>query len=42
MRSFQPDVVQITGPSEVGTLGAYVAYRMGIPLAASWQTYIHQ
>jgi hypothetical protein len=42
LRSFQPDVVQITGPSDVGTLGAYVAYRMGIPLAASWQTNIHQ
>lgn len=42
LRSFQPDVVQITGPSDVGALGAYVAYKMGIPLAASWQTNIHQ
>lgn len=42
LRSFQPDVVQITGASDVGTLGAYVAYKMGIPLAASWQTNIHQ
>jgi glycosyltransferase involved in cell wall biosynthesis len=39
---FRPDVVQITGPSDVGTLGAYVAYKMGIPLAASWQTNLHQ
>ena len=42
LREFRPDVVQITGPSDVGTLGAYVAYKMGIPLAASWQTKIHQ
>ena len=42
LRSFRPDVVQITGPSDVGTLGAYVAYKMGIPLAASWQTNLHQ
>jgi hypothetical protein len=42
LRDFRPDVVQITGPSDVGTLGAYVAYKMGIPLAASWQTNIHQ
>ena len=42
LREFRPDVVQITGPSDVGTLGAYVAYKMGIPLAASWQTNIHQ
>jgi glycosyltransferase involved in cell wall biosynthesis len=42
LREFRPDVVQITGPSDVGTLGAYVAYKMKIPLAASWQTNLHQ
>lgn len=42
LREFCPDVVQITGPSDVGTLGAYVAYKMGIPLAATWQTNLHQ
>jgi len=42
LRDFRPDVVQITGPSDVGTLGAYVAHKMKIPLAASWQTNIHQ
>jgi phosphatidylinositol alpha 1,6-mannosyltransferase len=42
LESFHPDLVQITGPSDVGTLGAYVAHKMGIPLAASWQTNLHQ
>ena len=42
LRDFSPDVVQITGPSDVGTLGAYVAHKMGIPFAASWQTNLHQ
>lgn len=42
LRDFRPDVVQITGPSDVGTLGAYVAYKLKIPLAASWQTNVHQ
>ncbi len=42
LRDFRPDVVQITGPSDVGTLGAYAAHKMGIPLAASWQTNLHQ
>ena len=42
LRDFRPNVVQITGPSDVGTLGAYVAYKMGIPLAASWQTNLHE
>jgi len=42
LRDFRPDVVQITGPSDAGTLGAYVAYKMKIPLAATWQTNIHE
>jgi phosphatidylinositol alpha 1,6-mannosyltransferase len=42
LQEFRPDVVQITGPSDVGTLGAYVAHKMRIPLAASWQTNLHQ
>jgi glycosyltransferase involved in cell wall biosynthesis len=34
--------VQITGPSDVGTLGATFAHKMGISLAACWQTNLHQ
>jgi phosphatidylinositol alpha 1,6-mannosyltransferase len=41
-RDFQPDLVQITGPSDVGTLGAMLAHRFRVPLAASWQTNLHQ
>ncbi len=37
-----PDLVQITGPSDVGMLGAFVAHRLRIPLAATWQTNVHQ
>ncbi len=39
---FSPDVVQITGPSDVGVLGAMLAHRFHVPLAASWQTNLHQ
>ena len=42
LREFRPDVVQITGPSDVGTMGAMVAHKMKIPLAASWQTNVHE
>jgi glycosyltransferase involved in cell wall biosynthesis len=42
LRDFHPDVVQITGPSDVGTLGAMLAHRLHIPLAATWQTNLHQ
>jgi phosphatidylinositol alpha 1,6-mannosyltransferase len=42
VREFDPHVVQITGPSDVGTLGAMLAHRLGVTLAASWQTNLHQ
>lgn len=39
---FAPEIVQITGPSDVGILGTLLARRLGVPLAASWQTNLHQ
>jgi phosphatidylinositol alpha 1,6-mannosyltransferase len=42
VRDFDPHVVQITGPGDVGTLGAMLAHRLGVTLAASWQTNLHQ
>jgi glycosyltransferase involved in cell wall biosynthesis len=42
LRDFQPDVIHITGPSELGLFGAYFAWRHGIPLAASWHTNLHE
>jgi phosphatidylinositol alpha 1,6-mannosyltransferase len=38
---FDPDIVHVTGPSDVGQLGALVAHRLGVPLAASWHTNLH-
>lgn len=42
IRSFRPDVVHITGPSELGISGAYWARRLRVPLAASWHTNVHE
>jgi phosphatidylinositol alpha 1,6-mannosyltransferase len=42
VRDFSPNVIHITGPSDVGILGALLAHNLGIPLAASWQTNLHQ
>jgi phosphatidylinositol alpha 1,6-mannosyltransferase len=42
LREFQPSFVHITGPSDVGILGAILAHNLGLPLAASWQTNLHQ
>jgi phosphatidylinositol alpha 1,6-mannosyltransferase len=39
---FKPDLIHITGPSEVGMLGAGLAYDMDLPLAASWHTNVHE
>jgi glycosyltransferase involved in cell wall biosynthesis len=39
---FEPDLIHITGPSEVGILGAGLAHALGLPLAASWHTNVHE
>ncbi|MGB6691376.1 MAG: glycosyltransferase [Terracidiphilus sp.] len=42
LERFRPDLVHITGPSEVGILGAALAHYFGWPLAASWHTNLHE
>ena len=42
LERFQPDLVHITGPSEVGMLGAGLAANFNLPLAASWHTNVHE
>jgi phosphatidylinositol alpha 1,6-mannosyltransferase len=42
VREFDPDILHITGPSDVGQLGMAIAQRLRIPLAASWHTNVHQ
>jgi phosphatidylinositol alpha 1,6-mannosyltransferase len=42
LAQFKPDVLHITGPSDVGMLGALVAHRMKIPLVGSWHTNLHE
>jgi glycosyltransferase involved in cell wall biosynthesis len=39
---FRPDTIHITGPGDVGILGAIAAHRLRVPLVASWHTNIHQ
>jgi glycosyltransferase involved in cell wall biosynthesis len=39
---FKPDLIHITGPSEVGMLGAWLSHHMHLPLAASWHTNVHE
>jgi phosphatidylinositol alpha 1,6-mannosyltransferase len=42
LERFKPDLIHITGPSEVGMLGLMLAKEMGLPLAASWHTNVHE
>ena len=42
VREFKPDVIHITGPSELGFIGAFLSVRLGIPLVASWHTNVHE
>lgn len=42
LRDFGPDLVHITGPNDVGLLGALAARQLGIPMTASWHTNVHE
>jgi glycosyltransferase involved in cell wall biosynthesis len=42
LRAFAPDVLHITGPSDVGQLGAYLGHRLSIPMVGSWHTNLHE
>lgn len=39
---FRPDVLHMTGPSEMGMAAAYFAWKRKVPLAASWHTNVHE
>jgi phosphatidylinositol alpha 1,6-mannosyltransferase len=40
--TFQPDVIHITSPGELGELGVFLSHQLRIPLVASWHTNFHQ
>lgn len=42
VRAFNPDVIHITGPSDIGLLGVYVARKLKLPIVLSWHTNIHE
>src|SRR5580658_795427 len=42
LERFHPDLIHITGPSEVGALGAWLSHHLHLPLAASWHTNVHE
>ncbi|HEX8251248.1 MAG TPA: glycosyltransferase [Pyrinomonadaceae bacterium] len=39
---FQPDVLHITGLNDVSIIGAYLAWKLQLPLIGSWHTNLHE
>jgi glycosyltransferase involved in cell wall biosynthesis len=42
LERFQPEVIHVTSPGDLGIIGAILAERMQIPLALSWHTNLHE
>ena len=42
LHRFRPDILHMTGPSELGIFAAYFSWKLQIPLAASWHTNVHE
>lgn len=40
--AFKPDVMHITGLNDVSIVGAYLAWKLQIPLVGSWHTNLHE
>jgi len=41
LAAFGPDVVHVTGPGDIGALGAALARHLDVPLVAAWHTNLH-
>jgi len=42
LMDFKPDVIHITGLNDVSIVGAYLAWKLRIPLVGSWHTNLHE
>lgn len=42
LMEFQPDVIHITGLNDVSIIGAYLAWKLQMPLLGSWHTNVHE
>lgn len=39
---FRPDVIHITGLNDVSIIGAYLAWKLQLPMVGSWHTNLHE
>ena len=42
VREFRAEAVHITGPSDIGQLGLYIAHKLKLPVVISWHTNLHE
>ncbi|HUF03796.1 MAG TPA: glycosyltransferase [Aridibacter sp.] len=42
LMDFRPDVIHITGLNDVSIIGAYLAWKLNLPLLGSWHTNLHE
>jgi glycosyltransferase involved in cell wall biosynthesis len=42
LRRFGAELIHITGPGDMGTLGCYLSWKLKIPLVISWHTSLHE
>lgn len=42
LRAFRPDLIHITGPSDIGILGLLLSRKLHLPLVGSWHTNLHE
>lgn len=42
LEKFEPDVFHITGLNDVSIIGAYLAWKMDVPMVGSWHTNLHE
>ena len=42
VEKFRPDVIHITGINDVGIAGAYLGWKMDLPIVGSWHTNLHE
>lgn len=42
LEKFAPDVLHITGLNDVSIIGAFLAWKMNVPLVGSWHTNLHE
>ncbi len=42
LQDFKPDLIHVTGPGDMGTMGSYLSLILRLPIVMSWHTSLHE